>query len=326
MLVCQVALVVSLCIMAHMDPTASTSGMATIALCVAFFSASQDIVIDAYRTEILVPLEFGAGAAVANLGYRLAMLFSGAAALILADHLSWKSVYLTMAATLSIGILTSFLAPDPKTKIKPPHNLREAVIEPLLEFLKRRGSLEVIGFIIIYKLDVVVTLALMTPFLLSLGFTKTDIGTVTKGFGLFATLLGSFVGGAWMTRLGIHKSLWIFGILQGISGLCFYVLARLGHHYPMMVTTIAAESFFSGMGNAAYSAFLMSLCHPRFTAFQFALLTSLMALTRTLAGAPTGWLAKTVGWETYFLVAMLLAIPSFILLVRFRSWVKPLSN
>jgi PAT family beta-lactamase induction signal transducer AmpG len=171
-------------------------------------------------------------------------------------------------------------------------------------------------------MDVVFAVALMTPFMMELGFTKTDIGAVTKGFGLVATLLGTFAGGAWLSRLGIKKSLWVFGILQGISGICFYLLAKVGHHYPMMIVTIAAENFFSGMGNAAYAAFIMSLCNPRFTATQFALLTSLMALTRTLAGAPTGWLAKSLGWDHYFLFSVLLMIPGLLLLTRFDEWMN----
>lgn len=171
-------------------------------------------------------------------------------------------------------------------------------------------------------MDVVVAIALMTPFMMELGFTKTDIGAVTKGFGLFATLAGTFTGGIWLNRIGVKKSLWLFGVLQGISGICFYLLARMGHNYPMMVTTIAAENFFSGMGNAAYAAFLMSLCNPKFTATQFALLTSLMALTRTIAGAPTGWLAKAVGWETYFIVSILLMIPGLLLLTQYDAWTK----
>lgn len=318
----QMALVVSIGTMAFCDPAESPALIAILAFLVAFFSATQDIVIDAYKVEILEEKEFGVGAATANFGYRLAMLFSGAFALILADHFPWRTVYLIMAAPYLLGIWIISVAPESQKSIKAPRSLREAVIEPLFDFFNRKGVLELITFIIIYKLDVVVAMALMTPFMLELGFTKTDIGAVTKGFGLIATIAGTFVGGAWLTRLGIYRSLWIFGILQGISGLCFYLLAHLGHHYPMMVATIAAENFFSGMGNAAYTAFLMSLCNPRFTATQFALLTSLMALTRTLAGAPTGWLAKAVGWETYYLIALFLAIPGLLLLTRLKRWMK----
>jgi PAT family beta-lactamase induction signal transducer AmpG len=306
--------------MAFSNPRLNQTTFAAFAFLVAFTSASQDIVIDAYKTEILKPDEFGVGAANANLGYRLAMLFSGAFALILADHLSWKTVYLLMASALSIGLLTCLLSPEPTGRVKPPKSLYEAVVTPLTEFLNRKGSWSLVLFIILYKLDVVVAIALMTPFIMSLGFSKTDIGAVTKGFGFFATIIGTFTGGAWMIRLGLRKSLWIFGVLQGISGFCFFLLAKLGHNYPMMVTTIAAENFFSGMGNAAYTAFLMSLCNPKFTATQFALLTSLMALTRTIAGAPTGWMAESLGWEAYFLISIFLMVPGLLLLTQFKKW------
>jgi len=321
-LISQMVLAVALAGMSFSDPLQTPGILAVLALIVAFSSASQDIVIDAYKTEILVKSEFGMGAATANLGYRLAMLFSGAFALILSDHLPWNIVYLVMAASIGIGIVTSLLAPEPSASIKVPKTLKEAVVEPFSEFFRRKGVAELLAFVVVYKMDVVVAMALMTPFMMELGFSRTDIGAVTKGFGLVATLAGTFVGGAWMSRLGIKRSLWIFGILQGISGICFYLLARMGHNYPMMVTTIAAENFFSGMGTACYAAFLMSLCNPKFTATQFALLTSLMALTRTLAGAPTGWLAKSVGWENYFLISIVLMLPGLLLLTRFESWMK----
>jgi PAT family beta-lactamase induction signal transducer AmpG len=319
----QIALIVSLVGMSFCDPVQAPAVLAILALLVAFSSASQDIVIDAYKTELLDKKEFGIGAATANLGYRLAMLFSGAFALILSDHLPWNLVYLIMAGSIGIGIVTAFFAPEPETSsTKVPKTLKEAVVDPFIDFFKRKKVFDLIAFIVFYKMDVVVAVALMTPFMMELGFTKTDIGAVTKGFGLIATLVGTFAGGVWLSRIGIKRSLWLFGILQGISGICFYLLAKMGHNYPMMVGTIAAENFFSGMGNAAYVAFLMSLCNPKFTATQYALLTSLMALTRTVAGAPTGWLAKTVGWDSYFVISILLMIPGLLLLTRYDAWMR----
>ena len=319
LMIAQIALILSISAMAFCDPIKTPILLAALAVLVAFSSASQDIVFDAYRTEILVKAEYGIGAAVLTFGYRMAMIFSGAFALILSDHLSWTTVYLIMAATISIGLIATFFAPEAQNQNRP-KTLKEAVIEPFTEFFQRKGVYELLAFVVLYKLDVVVALALMTPFLMELGFTRTDIGAVSKGFGLVAGLVGTFVGGLWLSRIGIHRSLWIFGILQGLSGFCFFALAKLGHHYPMMVTTIAAENFFSGMGNAAYAAFLMSLCNLKFTATQYALLSSLMTLTRTVIGAPSGWLAKTVGWETYFLVSIFLATPSLLLLLRYRVW------
>jgi PAT family beta-lactamase induction signal transducer AmpG len=323
MLVTQLGLVLAISAMAFSDPAGATTLFAALALLVAFASASQDIVVDAYRTEVLEPFELGPGAGVHILGYRIAMLTSGAIALILADRLPWKTVYLLMAGSLLVGIVASLSCPEPQLKEKPPASLREAVVEPFVEFLGRPGALGILLFVILYKLDVVMATALTTPFMLELGFTKTDIGAVTKGFGMAATIVGTLFGGAVVARAGMKSSLWLFGILQGVSTLAFLALAHLGHHYPMMVAAIGLENLCSGMGTAAYAAFLMSLCNKRFTATQYALLTSLMALTRVIVGAPTGYLAKTFGWELYFLVSMLAAAPGLLLLLRYPRWTAP---
>jgi PAT family beta-lactamase induction signal transducer AmpG len=320
MLVTQLGLVLAIAAMAFSDPAGATTLFAVLAFLVAFVSASQDIVVDAYRTEVLEPLELGPGAGVHIMGYRIAMLTSGAIALILADQLPWKTVYLLMAGSLLVGVVASILSPEPALKEKPPASLKEAVVEPFLEFLSRRGAVGILLFVILYKLDVVMATALTTPFMLELGFTKTDIGAVTKGLGMAATIVGTLAGGAVVARMGMKASLWIFGILQSVSTLAFLVLARLGHHYPAMVAAIGLENLCSGMGTAAYAAFLMSLCNKRFTATQYAILTSLMAITRVIVGAPTGYLAKTYGWEIYFLVSMVAAVPGLLLLLQYSRW------
>jgi PAT family beta-lactamase induction signal transducer AmpG len=320
MLVTQAALVLAVTAMAFSEPKTAPGLLAVLSLLVAFFSASQDIVVDAWRTEVLAPEELGPGAGVHVLGYRVAMLTSGAVALILADRMPWRLVYLLMAGSLAVGIAASLLAPEPEIAGKPPRTLSEAVVEPFLEFFARPGAILILLFVVLYKLDVVMALALITPFLLELGFTKTDIGAVTKGLGMVATIAGTLAGGAVVARSGMKASLWIFGVLQSVSTLSFLVLARLGHHYPMMVAAIGIENLCSGMGTAAYAAFLMSLCDKRFTATQYALLTSLMAVTRVVAGAPTGVLVKAYGWETYFLVSALAAIPGLLLLLRYDRW------
>jgi len=165
--------------------------------------------------------------------------------------------------------------------------------------------------------------ALTTPFLLELGFTKTDIGAVTKGLGMASTIVGTLAGGAVVAKVGMKRSLWIFGVLQSVSTLTFYALAKLGHHYPMMVAAIGMENLCSGMGTAAYAAFLMSLCGRRFTATQYALLTSLMAVTRVVVGAPTGVLAGAFGWPVFFIISALAAIPGLLLLLRYDRWTAP---
>jgi PAT family beta-lactamase induction signal transducer AmpG len=323
MLVTQIGLVLAISVMAFSDPAGATGIFAVLAFLVAFVSASQDVVVDAYRTEVLEPVELGPGAGVHILGYRIAMLTSGAIALILADRLPWKTVYLLMAGSLMVGVVASLFSPEPRLKEKPPAILKEAVVEPFVEFLSRPGALGILLFVILYKLDVVMATALTTPFMLELGFTKTDIGAVTKGFGMAATIVGSLAGGAFVARAGMLASLWLFGVLQSVSTLAFLALARLGHHYPMMVAAIGLENLCSGMGTAAYAAFLMSLCNKRFTATQYALLTSLMAITRVIVGAPTGFMARALGWELYFLVSMLAAAPGLLLLLRYPRWTVP---
>jgi PAT family beta-lactamase induction signal transducer AmpG len=322
MIVTQGALVAVLAAMAFSDPKAETGFVALLALLVAFFSASQDIVVDAWRTELLEPAEVGPGVGVHILGYRLAMIVSGGAALILADRIPWRGVYLLMAACMGIGVIASLLAPEPRLEVKPPLSLREAVVDPFVEFLSRPAAAWILLFIVFYKLDVVMANALVTPFLMETGFSKTDIGAVYKLFGMVATIGGTLAGGAAVTRYGLKRCLWWFGGLQSVSTLSFLALARVGKHYALMVFAIGSENLCSGMGNAAYTAFLMSLCDRRFTATQYALLTSLMAVTRVVVGAPTGWLAKAAGWESYFVVSTLAAIPGLLLLLGYDRWTR----
>jgi len=294
--------------------------VAVLALLVAFFSATQDIAADAYRTEILLPDELGPGSSLYITGYRVAMIVSGAVAMIMADHMSWKMVYLIMAGTMSVGIITMLLAPEPKLNVRPPQTLADAVVLPFTEFFRRPGAVEILLFILIYKLDVAVAQAMATPFVLDLGFSMTEVGAITKGVGVAATIIGAIIGGSVMVRIGMCRALWLFGLLQGVSGLCFTALAVTGKSYEMLVAAIAAENACAGMGTAAFTGFIMSLCNKRYTATQYALLTSFMALSRVVIGTPTGWMAKTVGWPTFFVISMLVAIPGLLLLLRFNKW------
>lgn len=322
MIVTQIGLAAAIAGMALTSPSYSLTTMAALAVLVAFFSSSQDIVVDAYRTEALKQEEYGAGSGVYIMGYRLAMLVSGALALIMADHYSWKTVYLFMAATIIVGIIGTLIAPEPETQ-KPPKTIAEAVVAPLKEFFSRPGALEVMLFILLYKLDSAVASALMTKFFLDMGFTKTDIGAVTKVFGLVATIIGTLLGGALIPKLGMKRALIIFGILQGATNLLFLWMAKVGAERSALIATIAGENLAGGMGTAAYAAFLMSLCNQRFTATQYALLTSLMAVPTKIIAAPTGFLQAAVGWEQYFVISTLLAIPGLLMLTRFNHWKRP---
>jgi PAT family beta-lactamase induction signal transducer AmpG len=319
MLVTQLGLAVTIAGMALTSPTANIELVAIMAVLVAFFSSSQDIVIDAYRTEALKPEEYGAGSAIYIMGYRIAMLVSGALALILSDHYSWKTVYLAMAATIGVGVIATFIGPEPTTP-RPPRTLREAVVEPLREFFARTGAWEIVLFVLLYKLDTSITTSLQTKFFLDLGFSKTDIGAVTKIFGLVALIVGTLVGGALIPKFGMKRSLIYFGLLQGSATALFYMMSRIGMSYPGLVATIAGENFGSGMGLAAYAAFLMSQCNQRFTATQYALLTSLMAVPTKILSAPTGYLQAAVGWPGYFVIAALLGIPGLLMLIRYDHW------
>ena len=320
-LLTQLALMAATAAMAFSRPGAWPVATAAIAFLVAFLSASQDIVYDAWRTDILLPHERGPGAATHIAAYRAAMITSSGLALIAADHIPWRVLYLLLSLTFLVGVAGALLAEEPPLTGSEPKTLRAAVVEPLREFLQRRSSGGILAFAILYKLDVVLAVALMTPFMLELGFNNTDVGEVSKIFGLAASIAGSVLGGILMVRLGMKRSLWYFGIFQGVSGLCFALLAQVGKSYPLMVASIATENFCSGMGNAAYFAFLMAICDRRYSATQFALLSSLMAQSRVILSAPAGYLVQVLGWKVYYLISLFAGIPGlFLLWVYYDRW------
>jgi MFS transporter, PAT family, beta-lactamase induction signal transducer AmpG len=314
--VTQICLVGAIAFLGFSDPVHAPFNCAMVALIVAFLSASQDIVIDAYRADLLPEEEMGAGAAVSVAGARIALLTSGALALILSDRIPWSRVYLIMAGLMSVGLLTSIFSPAPRVDVKPPKSISDAVINPFVSYFKRSGALEMLLFIVLYKLGDAVAGKMTTPFLIQMGFSKTDIGTVNKGFGMIVTIIGALYGGVMVARLGILRSLWIFGILQGLSNLVFLSLATFGKNYYLMIACIGVENICGGMGTAAFVAFLMSLTDKHFTATQYALLSSLMVLARTFAVAPSGYLAQHLGWPMFFVMSACLAIPGLVVLNR----------
>ena len=321
-LLMQIALVAGLSGMAFCDPRTGLGAIAGFALLVAFFSASQDIVVDAYRTELLPQRDLGLGSSFNITSYRVAMLVGGAFALWLADRATWKVVYLVMAAMMVPGMLTAFLAPEP-ANARPPRTLTEAVVHPFTEFFARHGALEMLAFTILYKLGDMLAASLNTVFLMTLGFSKTEIGLATKGLGLVSLLVGMFLGGLVMRRWSLRRSLVVFGILQASSIAAPYALALVGHNRPLMLATIGAENFCFGTGMVAYAAFLMRICDKRMTATQYALLSSLMALTRTVFSSPAGQLVKWLGWPGFFLLCMAVAVPGLLMLLRYDHWQMP---
>ena len=316
LLLAQMALMVSIGGLGLTDPAENPWMVAFAAFLVTFFSASQDIVVDAYRREDLPDQELGLGSSLYVNGYRVGMLLASGGGLIIADHVSFKIVYLIMAACMLPGIFTTLLTPEPLTPLGRPTTLREAVIDPLVEYFTRPGALWVLAFILFYKIGDTMASAMTTPFYLDIGFSKTEIGAVVKLFGFWATIGGSLLGGVAMIRLGIKRSLWIFGILQAVSTAGFVLLARVGHSVPMLSGVIGFENLSGGMGTTAYVAFMASITNKKFTATQYALLSSLMGIPRVLASAPTGYLAKSMGWETFFAACTLIALPGLLLLLK----------
>ena len=297
--------------------------IAYLACIIAFFSASQDIVLDAYRRELLLDAELGLGSAIHVNAYKIASLIPGSLSLILADHLSWSSVFLITALFMLPGIVMTLCINEPQLKDGAPKTLKAAVVEPFQEFLSRNGlqsALLVLAFIFFYKLGDSMATALATPFYLDMGFSKTEIGLVAKNAGLWPSVIGGLLGGVWMIKLGINRALWLFGIVQMLAILGFAWLATIGHNLPVLALVIGIEALGVGLGTAAFVAFIAYTTHPLYTATQFALFTSLAAVPRTFANAATGYLVDWLGWKTFFLLCFVIAIPGILLLCKVAPW------
>ena len=294
--------------------------LALLAFCLTFVSASQDVAIDAYRAEVLREPERGMGAAVSVTGYRLAMLVSGALALIFSGYLGWRATYMLMALIMSIGVIAVWLGPEPEDPGTPPSSMKDAVEGPFKEFFSRTGVWSLLALIILYKLGDAFAGSLTTTFLIrGMSFSVGEVGTINKGMGLASTIIGALFGGVLMARLRLFKSLLIFGILQAVSNLSFMVLALVGKSYPLMIFTIAFENLAGGMGTAAFVAFLMVLCNHSYTATQFALLSALASLGRVIVGPLSGVLVDGMGWTVFFFTTFLFALPGLVLLWIMRE-------
>jgi MFS transporter, PAT family, beta-lactamase induction signal transducer AmpG len=313
--------------MGLVSPVEAPWVIAFLALGLAFASSSQDIVIDAYRTEVLREKERGFGAAVSVTGYRVAMLVSGALALILSEVLGWRLTYMFMAGLMVVSMSATWFGPEPEDPGVPPSTLKEAIGGPLVEFFSRDGAWLMLALIVLYKLGDAFAGSLTTSFLIrGVGFSVGEVGAINKGMGLAATIVGALFGGALMTRLGLFRSLLLFGVLQAVSNLSFMVLALMGKNYGMMIFTIGFENLAGGMGTAAFVAFLMALCNHNFTATQFALLSAFASLGRVFVGPISGNLVAEYGWFLFFLVTFLAAIPGLVLLWNMRHRVKSLEK
>ncbi len=337
LIITQVALIITIAIMAVQQPGPNNLQLMTIiAVAIGFFSASQDIATDAYRTDVLEKLEMGAGAAVATFGFRIAMLLASGWALVAADparpgHLSWQTVYLILAGLMSLGVITTLWAPQPIAAEVTPPSLVAAVVLPFKDFFARRGVLNgvlLLILIVIYKVGDYMVKGVSTPFLLEIHFTQTQIGLIQGGWGIAATIVGALVGGVILSKIGINRSLWIAVGLLSLGIIPYWLLAQSAQSLAagqspsevLLLLAINSEYFFAGMEAAAFTAFLMSLCNRQFSATQYALFTSLMLSGKSFIVAPMGGIAKQIGWSNFFLLSIFAAIPGLLLLFFLAPW------
>jgi PAT family beta-lactamase induction signal transducer AmpG len=295
------------------DPASDPWRTALVAVVVAFLSASQDIVIDAYRIEVLSPDEQAAGAAATQIGYRIGMIASGAGALAAAEFFGWPRAYYLMAALLGVGVLTALLTPEPTHPTRQGAFFRGAVIEPFREFSSRSGWIVILVFVVLYRLGDALSGNMSMPFYVLLGFSKIEIAGVTKVLGVVASSLGILAGGAFAFRLGTLRALVAAGVIHAVSNLAFVVQAWAGHDVGFLTGTIFVENFTGGLVSAAFVGYLSGLCNSRFTATQYALFSSLTATGRTVLASPAGYLAAAVGWPVFFTLAAFAAVPGILL-------------
>jgi PAT family beta-lactamase induction signal transducer AmpG len=324
LLAMQVVVMVLVAAIGLQDPKNDLTTIVLLCTALAFFSASLDIVIDAFRRELLSDAELGLGTSIYVNAYKLAGLIPGSLSLILADHLPWDAVFAITAAFMLPGIMMVFCVAEPTVRGTPPKSLRDAVVLPFTEFVTRDGwsqALLILLFIFLYKIGDSMATALSTAFYLDIGFTKTEIGLIAKNVGLWASVVGGLVGGAWIMKVGINKGLWIFGVLQLVAVFGFAWLAKAGPDRGVLAFAIGFEAFASvGLGTAAFTAFIARTTDPRFTATQFALFTSLAVVPRTFANAGAGFIVEGSGWFDFFLICGALGLPGLLLLPKVAPW------
>ena len=323
LIIFQLLLLLTIALAGFINPVSQLTSVAIISIVIAFFSASQDVVIDAYRRELLLDHELGLGNAVHVNAYKIASLIPGSLSLVLADFFAWNFVFIVTALFMLPGIIMTLLVSEPKLKIASPKTLKEAVIEPLKEFKNRKGlnsALMILLFIFLYKIGDSMATALATPFYLDLGFSMTEIGLIAKNAGLWPGIIGGLLGGIWMIKLGINKALWVFGFMQMFATLSFAWLASVGDNNIVLAITVGLEFFAAGLGTTAFVAYIAKTTNPSYTAKQFALFTSLASVPRTLTNASTGYLVEFFGWQTFFIFCFIIAIPGMLLLYKIAPW------
>jgi len=325
-LVMQLLLVAVIASMALLRPSTSAASLTVIgvaALLLAICSATQDIVIDAYRTDLLPEAERGPGAAAATLGYRAAMLAVGAGGFLMADRYGWPAAFLSAAALVAAVIPFTLTAPKLKPVQHAVTSLRQAVLGPAREFLHRAGpgrTWLLLLLVLLYRWPDGLLSAMAIPFLTLQGFSEAQIGLVQGGWAIGATMVGTVLGGALFAWLGMNRSLWLFAAVGALGNLSYWALARFGGGFTGLITAVSLENISGGMVGAVFVALLMSLCNPRFSATQYALLSGVYAMSRSLLSAPAGVVAERVGWPSFFLFTVVAAVPAFLLLARLAPW------
>lgn len=313
MILAQLCLIATIMALGAADAPANPSTAAVIAIAVAFFSATQDILVDAYRTDLLDKNERGKGGAAYVTGYRIAMILASTGALLMADQMSWRTVYWILAALLTVGMVAAVFAPT-LPKMAPPRTLRLSFVEPLSEFFRRRGALVVILFVMLYKLgDFVAMFMVPTMLFQELHFGLTEVALLQKFIGISATIVGAAIGGILVDRIGIRRGLLYFGLAQALANIGYVALAMTGKDYNVLVAAIAIDNICNGLGAAAFVAFLMSMCHKKYSAAQHALLASAMTVVARLITATSGLIIDGVGWAGFFGLTIVVAAPALIL-------------
>jgi len=322
-LITQLALLGAIGMLGLFDPRESLQAIIALVFAVSLFSASQDIVIDAYRRELLADDELGTGNSFFINAYRLSSLVPGALALILSDFLPWATVYWVTASFMLVGVITTLVIREVSDDSLAPHSLREAVIEPFREFFQRDGvpaALAILAFMFFYKLGDNMATALATPFYLDMGFSRTEIGTIAKAAALWSVIAGSLIGGIAMLKMSINRALWLFGFVQLITILGFAWLSVVGHSPSGLFIVVSAEYLGVGLGTVALTAYIARETSRAFTATQFALFTSFIAVPRTFANASTGFLIEAMGYTSFFLLCTAVAVPGMLMLLKVAPW------
>jgi PAT family beta-lactamase induction signal transducer AmpG len=322
-LLTQLGLLLSIGLLGHFNPSTSLQTIVAIVFVVALFGASQDIVVDAYRRELLADDELGTGTSIFVNAYRLSSLVPGSLALILADYQTWPVVFWITGAFMLVGIITTLTIKEVSDDALAPHTLRSAVIDPFVEFFSRDGimaGLAILAFLFLYKLGDNMATALATPFYIDMGYSLSEIGSVAKFAGLWASIAGGILGGIIMLKVSINRALWLFGFAQLFTILPFVWLSQAGHTLAGLFVVVSGEYLGIGLGAIALAAFMARETSKAFTATQFALFTSFMAVPRTVANASTGFIVEAIGWTWFFFICFIVGIPGMLLLLKVAPW------